>query len=572
MKVKGLQSRIITVVIFCIFFFAASVLFYFEYEIYNQAIHSGKNINRLIGSKFHVAMANYITHSKKVFHSFNEIKKTIGFAISLNSFDEISEDVERFARELEFEEVIIITHTGRIISSEILTKRRKETLKIMSFEKSEMFIQWDEERKTYLYSEPLYVDDEYLGIVLAYLDFSKLKNLLREYSLLFLDYDLSDVVSYLKSKNFFVGKDINVYYLDLANGLKKEGFFIYRGRHYVSKIALPLPDGETGYIGCFVPEYELMRNVYKVGLISTFTTLILMLLAIVSLYFTVHKMLFPLSKLTELIAKSSENIGQISRDSSNVGSKLFSMVEHQSISIEQTYLDVEKLVNISGENALLAAKAKKVVHRANKMANHGENQMKIIMDSMNKLLEYAKDTSDVVNIIKQISSQIDIVAINASIEAARAGSKGREFAHVAKQVGELAQNSYLQSEKITYEIENTFKLLNESYQSIDQEKMTLINIVEQVDEASLLMNQIAVGSQNQTEAMKNLVVVLEQLDNTTKDNRIIADKTSKGGESLSEASLILAEVVKTLSVILGTEFNSNLLSEDKKIVNEDDIT
>lgn len=569
-QVKGLQSRIISVMIFCTFFFAISVLLYFEYEIYTQAIHSGKNLNRLISSKFHVSMSNHIKHSKKIFHNFSEVKKTLGFAITLHSFDEIQDDVDRYVKEPEFSEVIIITNSKRIISSSILEKDRKDELKSLAFEQQELSVRWDKEKKTYLYSQALYVDEEYLGMLLAYLDFSKLHDLLRDYSLLFIDYEIDGVVTFLKSNNFFEGKSINVSYLDLINSFQSEGFFHYLTRHYVTKIALPLPDGETGYIGCFLPEYQLMKDVYKIGLVSSITTLILLVIAIVSLYLTVNRMLHPLNKLTQLILKSSHSIGKISKDNSNVSKQLFSMVDNQSEAIEQTYTDLDKLVGIANENALLASEAKQVVFRSNKLAKHGQKQMALIMESMNKLIAYAKETSEVVKVIKQISAQIDIVAINASIEAARAGSNGKEFAHVAQQVGDLAQNSFVQLERVTHEIESTFKLMGDSYQSIGNEKITLVDIVEQVTQASILIENIALGSKTQMDAMKELNFVLEKLDDSTSENQQIADKTSKGGVSLNEASDLLADVVLTLSGILGIEFN-HPLNEEKENLDIGDV-
>ncbi|MCO4783278.1 MAG: hypothetical protein KC646_13210 [Candidatus Cloacimonetes bacterium] len=569
-QIKGLQSRIITVMICCTFLFAASVLFYFEYEIYMQAIDSGKNLNRLISSKFHVSMSNHIKHSRKIFHDFSEIKKTLGFAITLNSFEEIKEDVDRYVKEPEFNEVIIITSGNRIISSSILEKERKEELKKLQFDKQELLIQWDKEKKTYLYSQPLYIDDEYLGMILAYLDFSKVDDLLRDYSLLFIDYDINGVVTFLKSSDFFEGKSINVGYLDLMNSFQNEGFFHYLERHYITKIALPLPNGKTGYIGCFVPEYELMKEVYKIGLISGITTLVLLIIAIILVHLTVSRMLQPLTKLTQLILKSSQNIGKISKESSSVGKQLFTMVDHQSDFIEKTYIDLENLVSIANQNSQLASKANQVIYSSNKLAKQGQKQMAFIMESMSKLISYAKDTSEVVNVIKQISAQIDIVAINASIEAARAGSNGKEFAHVAQQVGDLAQNSFVQLERVTYEIESTFKLLNDSYQSIDHEKVTLESIVEQVDQASQLMEKLTLGSKSQRDAMKELNFVLEKLDQSTSENQHIADKTSKGGVSLNEASILLGDVVLTLSSILGIDFRYTFEEMKEKSVYKED--
>ena len=57
---------------------------------------------------------------------------------------------------------------------------------------------------------------------------------------------------------------------------------------------------------------------------------------------------------------------------------------------------------------------------------------------------------------------------------------------------------------------------------------------------------------------------MSQLDDSTEENHLIAEKTSKGGKSLSEASLLLSEVAQTISNTLGVEVVKKVQKEEEK--------
>lgn len=200
-----------------------------------------------------------------------------------------------------------------------------------------------------------------------------------------------------------------------------------------------------------------------------------------------------------------------------------------------------------------AFKGQDVVKESITMIESLSNEMQESVVAMQSLAQHAEDIGSVVDVIQSISEQTNLLALNAAIEAARAGEQGRGFAVVADEVRTLASRTQQSTQEILQTIQNlqqgsrdaTQRLVqgaeNAKFTATEAQKAgdALADITKSVDLINDMNAQIATASEEQSS-------VTEEINRNITNISDISNQTTLGAEQSSVASSELAELAETM--------------------------
>lgn len=248
---------------------------------------------------------------------------------------------------------------------------------------------------------------------------------------------------------------------------------------------------------------------------------------------------------------------------------VFINVENLSSFVQKTDLSMHQMGDSIQSITTIVKKVNNLSTTLVNITDMSKDKVESAISAINNIHEASKNVEDIVSVITEISERTNLLAMNASIEAAHAGSYGKGFTVVADEIRKLAEDSSTQTNRISEIIKNMTALISNGVALSLETGNSLHSIYSSIIDTTELLGDISKALDEQNCAITDILNTIASVSTATQETKLLTDGQKKKSEDITAS---MHELIQVSNVIYKKakeqdELNKNMEKIVEKVKN-----
>ena len=265
-----------------------------------------------------------------------------------------------------------------------------------------------------------------------------------------------------------------------------------------------------------------------------------------------------LARGAEQISTSSREVAQAAHKQSDATSSMAAAIEEMTVSINHISDNAKDTQQYSSSSLELSHSGVERIEGATREIRDIAVSVSAASDRIRKLEARARQISTIASVIKDIANQTNLLALNAAIEAARAGEQGRGFAVVADEVRKLAERTSTATVEIEQMISGIETDTVEVVQAMDATLPEVDEGISAAEEAATALRQIKDGATTTLEHIREVAdstreqsLASDNIAQKVEEIASMVEETSAAMQASAETAARLEQIASELNTLVG---------------------